>query len=145
MNISITTTVSNHRTPPNPLSSSFTTTKFPIKQSLLGYTLTNSRHSLYSSSIIVLASSSSSSYNTGDYKGSSGGGGGGLDVSPAKKLRELLDTPGVHQGPAVFNALSAKLVEKAGFQFCFTTGNFLVSNFLGCSSRGAKPDNDFVS
>ncbi|GKD34524.1 isocitrate lyase [Tanacetum coccineum] len=120
MNISITTTVSNHRTPPNTLSSSFTTTKFPIKQSL-GYTLTNSRHSLYSSSIILLASSSSS-YNTGDYKGSSRGG-GGLDVSPAKKLRELLDTPGVHQGPAVFNALSAKLVEKAGFQFCFTTGN----------------------
>nr|GEV68188.1 homeobox-DDT domain protein RLT1-like isoform X2 [Tanacetum cinerariifolium] len=113
MNISTTTTtVSNHRTPPNPLSSSFTTSKFPIKPSSVGYTLTNSTHS---SSIIVLASSSSSS----SYKGS--GGGGGLDVSPAKKLRELLDTPGVHQGPAVFNALSAKLVEKAGFQFCFTT------------------------
>nr|GEX49537.1 hypothetical protein [Tanacetum cinerariifolium] len=104
MNISTTTTtVSNHRTP---LSSIFTTSKFPIKPSSVGYTLTNSTHS---SSIIVLASSSSSSYNTGDYKGSGGGGGGGLDVSPAKKLRELLDTPGVHQGPAVFNALSAKL------------------------------------
>ncbi|XP_076908385.1 uncharacterized protein LOC143565243 [Bidens hawaiensis] len=44
------------------------------------------------------------------------------NISPAKKLRELLDAPGVHQGPACFNALSAKLVERAGFQFCFTTG-----------------------
>jgi hypothetical protein len=41
---------------------------------------------------------------------------------PAKALRRLLDLPGVHQGPACFDALSAKLVERAGFQYCFTSG-----------------------
>ncbi|KAK3204770.1 hypothetical protein Dsin_018816 [Dipteronia sinensis] len=43
-------------------------------------------------------------------------------ISPAKQLRQILELPGVHQGPACFDALSAKLVEKAGFQFCFTSG-----------------------
>jgi len=61
--------------------------------------------------------------------GSYGGGDrndnvGTVQSSPAKKLRKLLDSPGIHQGPACFDALSAKLVEKAGFQFCFTTGTF---------------------
>ncbi|KAF5465257.1 hypothetical protein F2P56_015280 [Juglans regia] len=40
---------------------------------------------------------------------------------PAKALRRILDLPGVHQGPACFDALSAKLVEKAGFQYCFSS------------------------
>lgn len=43
-------------------------------------------------------------------------------TSPAKALRKLLESPGIHQGPACFDALSAKLVERAGFDFCFTTG-----------------------
>lgn len=42
--------------------------------------------------------------------------------SPAKALRRILDSPGVHQGPACFDALSAKLVERAGFELCFTSG-----------------------
>ena len=42
--------------------------------------------------------------------------------SPAKALRRILETPGVHQGPVCFNALSAKLVERAGFPFCFVGG-----------------------
>lgn len=41
---------------------------------------------------------------------------------PAKALRRILELPGVHQGPACFDALSAKLVERAGFQYCFTSG-----------------------
>ena len=43
--------------------------------------------------------------------------------APAKALRRILESPGVYQGPACFDALSAKLVERAGFDFCFTTGN----------------------
>ncbi|KAG6785254.1 hypothetical protein POTOM_010984 [Populus tomentosa] len=35
--------------------------------------------------------------------------------SAAKKLRLILDSPGVHQGPACFDALSALLVQRAGF------------------------------
>ena len=42
--------------------------------------------------------------------------------SLAKVLRGLLEAPGIHQGPVCYDALSAKLVEKAGFPFCFTGG-----------------------
>lgn len=45
--------------------------------------------------------------------------------APAKALRRILDLPGVHQGPACFDALSARLVERAGFQYCFTSGMWL--------------------
>lgn len=41
---------------------------------------------------------------------------------PAKVLRRILESPGIHQGPACFDALSAKLIERAGFRFCFTSG-----------------------
>lgn len=59
--------------------------------------------------------------------------------SPAKALRRILETPGLHQGPACFDALSAKLVEKAGFQFCFMSG-FSVS-----AVRLALPDVGLIS
>lgn len=45
---------------------------------------------------------------------------------PAKALRRILESPGVHRGPACFDALSAKLVERAGFQFCFMSGRCLI-------------------
>jgi hypothetical protein len=51
--------------------------------------------------------------------------------APAKALRQLLDSPGIHQGPACFDALSAKLIERAGFRFCFTSGrSFLLSFYF---------------
>ncbi|CAN1833438.1 Carboxyvinyl-carboxyphosphonate phosphorylmutase [Linum perenne] len=59
--------------------------------------------------------------------------------SPARTLRSILDSPGVHQGPACFDALSAKLVEKAGFPFCFTSG-FSIS-----AARLGLPDTGFIS
>lgn len=59
--------------------------------------------------------------------------------SPAKVLRRVLDSPGVHQGPACFDALSAKLVERAGFQLCFMSG-FSVS-----AARLALPDVGLIS
>ncbi|CAI0541238.1 unnamed protein product [Linum tenue] len=60
-------------------------------------------------------------------------------ADPAKKLRLILDSPGTHQGPACFDALSAKLVEKAGFPFCFTSG-FSIS-----AARLGMPDTGFIS
>lgn len=51
------------------------------------------------------------------------------DPSPARALRRILELPGVHQGPACFDALSAKLVERAGFDYCFTSGILLVQTF----------------
>lgn len=58
--------------------------------------------------------------------------------SQAQKLRKILGSPGIYQGPACFDALSAKLVERAGFEFCFTTGkpvscrSLLISFFVLC-------------
>ncbi|KAJ8755354.1 hypothetical protein K2173_019152 [Erythroxylum novogranatense] len=60
-------------------------------------------------------------------------------TSPTKQLRILLDAPGVHQGPACFDALSAKLVEKAGFDYCFTSG-FSIS-----AARLGLPDTGYIS
>ncbi|XP_022761715.1 uncharacterized protein LOC111307773 isoform X2 [Durio zibethinus] len=59
--------------------------------------------------------------------------------SPAKALRQILELPGVHQGPACFDGLSAKLVERAGFQYCFTSG-FSIS-----AARLGLPDTGFIS
>ncbi|KAJ6806301.1 uncharacterized protein M6B38_175870 [Iris pallida] len=61
------------------------------------------------------------------------------DDHPAKALRKILESPGIHQGPACFDALSAKLVERAGFQFTFMSG-FSVS-----AARLGLPDVGLVS
>ncbi|PRQ37983.1 putative 2,3-dimethylmalate lyase [Rosa chinensis] len=59
--------------------------------------------------------------------------------SPAKALRRILELPGVHQGPACFDGLSAKLIERAGFQYCFTSGFSISAATLGL------PDTGFLS
>ncbi|KAL5703052.1 hypothetical protein ACHQM5_028193 [Ranunculus cassubicifolius] len=56
--------------------------------------------------------------------------------SSTKLLRQLLQSPGIHQGPACFDALSAKLVEKAGFQFCFMSGFSVSAARLGLPDVG---------
>ncbi|KAJ1383222.1 Pyruvate/Phosphoenolpyruvate kinase-like domain superfamily [Sesbania bispinosa] len=58
---------------------------------------------------------------------------------PVKVLRRILESPGVHQGPACFDALSAKLIQSAGFRFCITSG-FSIS-----ASRLALPDTGLIS
>jgi hypothetical protein len=49
---------------------------------------------------------------------------------PAAALRRVLEAPGAHQAPACYDALSARLVELAGFRACFTSGV--------CSSQSLK-------
>ncbi|KAI3935362.1 hypothetical protein MKW98_027182 [Papaver atlanticum] len=56
--------------------------------------------------------------------------------TPAQLLRNLLESPGVHQGPACYDGLSAKLVEKAGFDFCFTSGFSISAARLGLPDVG---------
>lgn len=72
----------------------------------------------------------------------SSAGGGGIDDAvsnpPSKSLRRLLASPGIHLGPACFDVLSAKLVERAGFDFCFTTG-------FGISAAHGLPDTGLIS
>ncbi|ESQ38934.1 hypothetical protein EUTSA_v10001429mg [Eutrema salsugineum] len=56
--------------------------------------------------------------------------------SPAKKLREILQSPGVLQGPCCFDALSAKLVERAGFPYCLTSGFSISAARIGLPDKG---------
>ncbi|GAV90444.1 PEP_mutase domain-containing protein [Cephalotus follicularis] len=56
--------------------------------------------------------------------------------SPARALRTILKLPGVHQGPACFDALSGRLVERAGFQYCFTSGFSIAASRLGLPDTG---------
>ncbi|KAF4348024.1 hypothetical protein G4B88_012938, partial [Cannabis sativa] len=59
--------------------------------------------------------------------------------SPAKLLRRILGSPGIHQSPCCFDALSAKLVERAGFDCCF------VSGFSVSAARLGMPDAGLIS
>ncbi len=59
--------------------------------------------------------------------------------SPAALLRDLLDAPGLRVMPCCFDALSARLIERAGFALTFMSG-FGVS-----ASRLALPDTGLIS
>ncbi|XP_074583749.1 uncharacterized protein LOC141839816 isoform X2 [Curcuma longa] len=61
---------------------------------------------------------------------------GSAGDSAAKALRRILETPGIHQGPACFDALSARLVHRAGFQFCFMSGFSVSAARLGLPDVG---------
>ncbi|XP_010912146.1 uncharacterized protein [Elaeis guineensis] len=58
------------------------------------------------------------------------------EETPAKALRRIVESPGIHQGPACFDALSAKLVQRAGFQFCFMSGFSVSAARLGLPDVG---------
>jgi hypothetical protein len=45
---------------------------------------------------------------------------------PAAALRRVLEMPGAHQAPACYDALSARLVERAEFRACFTSGTWSI-------------------
>ena len=60
-------------------------------------------------------------------------------TGPAARLRALLAEPGLHVMPCCFDALSARLVERAGFRLSFLSG-FAVS-----AARLALPDAGLLS
>jgi 2-methylisocitrate lyase-like PEP mutase family enzyme len=60
-------------------------------------------------------------------------------LSPAQRLRELLAAPGLIVMPCCFDALSAKLIERAGFALTFMSG-FAVS-----AARLGLPDTGLIS
>jgi 2-methylisocitrate lyase-like PEP mutase family enzyme len=60
-------------------------------------------------------------------------------LSPAARLRALLARPGIRLMPCCFDALSARLVERAGFELTFMSG-FAVS-----AARAALPDTGLLS
>ena len=50
-------------------------------------------------------------------------------MTPAKRVRELLERSEVIVAPGVYDALSAKLAESVGFQALITTGQALRSSW----------------
>ncbi len=60
-------------------------------------------------------------------------------TSPAERLRALVEKPGLRVMPCCFDALSARLVERAGFELTFMSG-FAVS-----ATRLALPDTGLIS
>jgi len=60
-------------------------------------------------------------------------------ANPADALRSLLEAPGIRVMPCCFDALSARLVERAGFPLTFMSG-FAVS-----ATRLALPDTGLIS
>ncbi|MEM7404821.1 MAG: isocitrate lyase/PEP mutase family protein [Pseudomonadota bacterium] len=60
-------------------------------------------------------------------------------MTPAQQLRQLLDAPGILSMPSVFDAMSARLVERAGFKASFM-GGFAVS-----AARLGMPDTGLIS
>lgn len=60
-------------------------------------------------------------------------------MTQAEKLRRLLAAPGIKTMPCCFDALSAKLIEQAGFPLTFMSG------FATAAARLALPDTGLIS
>jgi 2-methylisocitrate lyase-like PEP mutase family enzyme len=56
--------------------------------------------------------------------------------SPARTLRTLLESPGLHVMPCCFDALSARLIEAAGFPLTFMSGFSVAAARLGVPDTG---------
>ncbi len=59
-----------------------------------------------------------------------------IDASRAETLREMIEGPGIHVGPGVYDCLGAKIVEKLGFELVFTSGFGISGSTLGCPDYG---------
>ena len=59
-----------------------------------------------------------------------------LRSDKAKALRELIESPGIHVGPGVYDCLGAKIVEKLGFELVFTSGFGISGSTLGRPDYG---------
>lgn len=56
--------------------------------------------------------------------------------SPAARLRELIEAPDIAVIPGTYDALSARLAERAGFDAAFTSGFSLSASLLGVPDPG---------
>ncbi|MFP6622464.1 MAG: isocitrate lyase/PEP mutase family protein [Myxococcota bacterium] len=56
--------------------------------------------------------------------------------SPAERLRELIAAPGLRVMPCCFDALSARLIERAGFDLTFMSGFAVSAAHLGLPDTG---------
>lgn len=63
----------------------------------------------------------------------------------AKKLRELLEQPGIIRAPGVYDAWSARLVEMSGFQAAYITGYGTSASVLGQPDIGLMTMTEMVT
>ena len=61
-----------------------------------------------------------------------------------KKFRELLNNPGIIVAPGVFDAVSARIAEKSGFEAIYMTGNGVVASLLGLPDIGLATMSEMV-
>ncbi len=59
-----------------------------------------------------------------------------LDPRPSTRLRQMLDEPEIVVLPGAYDALTARLAERAGFTACFTTGFGFAATVLGMPDFG---------
>lgn len=116
-NVSLPCTSFSQINPSSPSSAPIIKLFSPLQRSIL---------SLPSSKATLISHHGTSGRRLYQIISASSGDGNQVYESPSKALRRLLDSPGIHQGPACFDALSAKLIEQAGFGYCFTSGTYVI-------------------
>lgn len=70
--------------------------------------------------------------------------GGGLTSDRPARLRELISSRGSYILPGVADALTARLVEEAGFQACYVTGAGIANMSLGLADVGLVTMSEMV-
>eukprot|EP00959_Pyramimonas_sp_CCMP1952_P409399 8579888-Pyramimonas_sp.AAC.1 len=58
------------------------------------------------------------------------------NASAVQQLRDLLASPGIHQGPCCHDGISAKLIDRAGFPFAFMSGYCVSGARIGAPDAG---------
>ena len=66
-------------------------------------------------------------------------------TSSADKLRDLLQQPGLLTMPGCHDAMSAKLIEQAGFKFGFMSGFAVSASQLGVADTGLVSYGEMVT
>lgn len=64
--------------------------------------------------------------------------------NPGKALRELLQEPGIVMMPGVYDGISARVAEQAGFKALYLTGAGASASVVGEADIGLATMNDFV-
>ena len=67
-----------------------------------------------------------------------------MDSKKNAKLRKMLNNPGIVVAPGVYDAVSARIAEKSGFETVYMTGNGTVASLLGIPDIGLATMSEMV-
>jgi 2-methylisocitrate lyase-like PEP mutase family enzyme len=68
-----------------------------------------------------------------------------MDMKTAKRLRELIERPGITVVPGAYDAFSARLIEEVGFEAIYMTGFGTAASTLGYPDIGLLTMTDMVT